>query len=70
MSETIRVTFDEETLEEMREYAPAAVQDPEVIRMFCSLGMLFVSARKDGFEAEAAELAESLATAKTDEPEE
>lgn len=63
MSETIRVTFDEETLDEMRELAPAAVQDPEVIRMFCSLGKLFVDARIEGLEGGAAELAQAIAEA-------
>ena len=48
MSKTVRVTFDDEDWEEMLDGAPAALQDPEVVRFYVSLGMVFVRARSEG----------------------
>ena len=45
---TVRVTFDEETFRLMKRNAPAALQDPEVIRHYVSLGMLFTDVRMEG----------------------
>ena len=46
---TVRVTFDDATYEKMKENAPAALQDPEVVRHYVSLGMVFVDARLEDF---------------------
>jgi uncharacterized Zn finger protein len=39
MSHTVRVTFDDEVWEVMQDVAPAAIQDPEVVRMLVSYGL-------------------------------
>lgn len=39
MSESVRTTFDDEMWDEMVERAPAAIQDPEVVRHFVSIGL-------------------------------
>ncbi|ELZ96603.1 hypothetical protein [Haloferax sulfurifontis] len=40
MSHQVRVAFDEDTFERMEEGAPAALQDPEVVRHYVSLGLV------------------------------
>lgn len=47
MTKTVRVSLEEETFEKMEATAGAALGEPEIVRMYVSLGMDFVGVRED-----------------------
>lgn len=48
MPHKVRVTFDDEAWETMTENAPATLNDPETVRFWAGLGLLFVQSRTSG----------------------
>jgi hypothetical protein len=42
---TVRVKIDDSTWETMKRYAPVALQDPEIIRQYISLGLVYMGIR-------------------------
>lgn len=48
MPQKVRVTFDDDAWETMTENAPTTLNDPETVRFWAGLGLLFVQSRTSG----------------------
>lgn len=68
MTRSVRVTFEEDVWTEMRTLAPASIQDPEVVRFYVSIGLVFMQSGMPT-RSDAPQLPEEMGLEQDDESE-